>query len=531
MDKRYDIVLKNGKIIDGTGNPWFKADIGITQGKIVKIGFIETEESHKMVDAEGMVVSPGFIDIHNHADYTMFGFPNCESFVMQGITTGVVGNCGASFAPVNSNTQDLFKNYLSPLMAKTDCDWNWNSFKEYLDKIKAKKVAINLVPLVGHGAIRCAVKGFDKSIASYEEIERMKKILADCLVEGAYGMSTGLYYPPGGYANTDEIIELGKILKQYGGIYSTHVRDEATKLIESVKEAIRIGEENDIPVEIAHHKAMCEENWGKVNYSLTLMEEARKRGVEVGCDVYPYEAGSGKITSILPLWTMEGGIDSLLEKLTSNVKRKQIKEEMMYNVKRGDKAEFNRIMIATCPANKGYEGHYLDEITRKKNRNDEYEAFFDILLETQADASIVVFFMNEKDIKTIISHPLSAICSDAWPTSPTAGGNPHPRAYGTFPRVLGKYVREEGLLSLEEAIRKMTSMPASRVRLKDRGLIREGFWSDIVIFDAERIKDRSTFQKPHQYPIGIEHVLINGGFAVEKGVLTYNLFGSVLRPE
>jgi N-acyl-D-amino-acid deacylase len=531
LEKRYDVVIKNGKIVDGTGNPWFKADVGIKQGKVDKIGIIESEEALKTVIAEGMVVSPGFIDIHNHTDLTMFGFPYCESFVMQGITTGVMGNCGSSLAPVNSKSLNLLKNYLSPLMAKVNFDWNWNSFEEYLGVVREKKVAINLVPLVGHGAIRSAVKGFDKSESSQGEIEEMKKLLADSLLGGAFGMSTGLYYPPGGYANTKEIIELGKILKQYGGIYATHIRDEATRLIESVKEAIRIGEENDIPVEISHHKAMCEENWGKINHTLSLMEDARKRGVEVGCDVYPYEAGSGNITSILPLWTMENGSDGLLKRLTDSTTRKQIKEEMIYNIERGDKAGLDKIIIASCPANRGYEGKYLHEIIKEKiNSNEFFEGFFDILLETKTDASIIVFFMNEEDIKTIISNPLSAICSDAWPTSPVAGGNPHPRAYGTFPRVLGKYVREEKILSLEEAVRKMTSLPASRVRLKDRGLIKVGFWADIVIFDSERINDESTFQNPHQYAVGIANVLINGGFAVENGKLTYNSFGDVLSP-
>jgi len=527
MEKNYDLVIKNGNVIDGTGNPWFKADIGINQGKIEKIGFIEKRDARKIIDAGKMVVSPGFIDMHTHADYTMFAFPNCENFIMQGVTTGVTGNCGMSVAPTNSKSLGLLR---TPLMAKDDYEWGWKTFKEYCEKVKEKKISINLIPLVGHGTIRAAVKGFDKSKASPEEIEEMKKLLAESMKDGAFGMSTGLYYPPGGYAATEELIELGKILKQYRGIYVTHVRQEATMLIESIKEGIRIGEENDIPVEISHHKAMCEENWGKVNYSLTLMEEARKRGVEVGCDVYPYTAGTGNITSILPIWALEGGIEGLLERLSNDEIREKIKEEMIDNERKGDKSPgFNRIAIAECPSNKEYEGKYIEEIIRDKNEiNQPFEAFFDLILETKGDTSITVFFMHENDVKTVIAHPLSSIGSDAFATSPAAGGIPNPRTYGTFPRILSKYVREEKLLIIEEAIRKMTSLPASRMRLKDRGVLKVGFWADIVIFDPVKIKDQATFQEPHQYPIGIKDVIVNGGFAVENGKLTYNSFGKVL---
>lgn len=528
MGKEFDLVIKNGNIIDGTGNPWFKADIGINQGKIKKIGFIE-REGQKIIDAERMVVSPGFIDLHNHADYSMFGFPNCENYIMQGITTGVIGNCGKSFAPINSQSLELLKDYFSPYMAKVDYGWDWRTFKEYYEKVKEKKISINLAPLVGHGTIRAAVKGFEKSKASPEDLKEMKNLLVESMEGGAFGMSTGLVYSPGCYATTEELIELGKVLKRYGGIYTTHLRNEGSKLIESVKEAIRIGEENDIPVEISHHKAIGEENWGKVNYSLKLMEEARKRGVEVGCDVYPYTAGSATITSILPIWTLEGGIKKMLERLKSNETREKIKEEMVDNIRRGDEAGFDMLSIASSPSNREYEGKYLEEIIKDKNKiNKPYEALFDFILEIKGDSTLIKFLMDENDVKTIISHPLTSIITDSWPTSPTAGGKPHPRTYGAFPRVLSKYVRDEKLLMIEEAIRKMTSLAASRVRLKDRGLLKVGFWADIVIFDPVKIKDKATYLEPHQYPVGIKDVIINGGLAVENGKLTYNSFGKVL---
>jgi len=533
MKKIFDLLIKGGHIIDGTGNPWYKADIGINQGKIKKIGFIK-EDGQKTINAEGMVVSPGFIDLHNHADFSMFKFPNCENFIAQGITTGIMGNCGMSLAPTNSQSLELLKDYLSLFLAKVDYGWNWKTFKEYCEKVKEKKISINLAPLVGHGTIRIAVKGFEKSKASPRDMKEMKKLLAESMKDGAFGMSTGLIFSPGCYATTEELIELGKILRKYGGIYATHLRNEGSKLIESVEEAIRIGEENDIPVQISHHKASAgKENWGKINYSLILMEEARKRGVEVGCDVYPYIAGNGLITEILPIWTLEGGIGKMLERLNNNEARKKIKEEM--NIwgrgiaTRQGKLEFNRISIASCPPNREYEGKDLEEIIKAKNKiNKPYKALFDFILEIKGDCNIISFSMHENDMKTIISHPLSSIVTDSWPTSPVAGRNIHPRAYGTFPKVLSKYVREEKLLTMEEAIRKMTSLPASIIRLKDRGLLKVGFWADIVIFDPVKIKDRATYQKPHQYPVGIESVIVNGGIAVENGKLSYNNFGKVL---
>jgi len=533
MVEEFDLVIKNGLIIDGTGNPWFKNDIAVKDGKIVKIGSFRGRGEIE-IDVKGMVVSPGFIDIHNHSDLTILAYPNAESYVMQGVTTAVVGNCGLSMAPLNPNNLELLKRYLSPFLAREyDYGWDWRTLGEFYNKVEKQGIAINLVPLVGHGTIRIAVKGFDPSEPTKEELEEMKRLLRESLEEGAFGMSTGLIYPPGSYAKTEEIIELAKVVREYGGIYTTHIRNEGKYLIEAVEEAIRIGEEAGIPVEISHHKASGKSNWGKVNAALRLMERARERGVEVNCDVYPYTAGSTTITALLPTWVLEGGVDKMLERLKDPEIRKKIKEEIEEDKIKGENflkaAGWSGVLISQCSIKK-YEGKTLEEILKEKGMaHNPYDGFFDWLLEIKGEAAMVVFVMDEADVRTVMSSSLSSIASDAWATSPTAGGKPHPRTYGTFPKVLGKYVREEGLLRLEEAIRKMTSLPATKVRLNNRGLIKEGFWADLVIFNPSKVIDKATYQDPHQYPEGIEYVIVNGQIVVEKGKLTGKKPGKVIR--
>jgi N-acyl-D-amino-acid deacylase len=529
----YNLLIKNGRLVDGTGNPWFKADIGISEGKIEKIGSIK-EKEEQTIDVEGLIVSPGFIDLHNHSDLTVLAYPHCENYLMQGVTTAVVGNCGLSMAPLNPKRMELLKTYLSPLLAPDfDYRWNWRTLGEFYKIVKEKGTGMNLVPLVGQGTIRVAVKGFEKSEASAQEMKEMKRLLAQSLEEGAFGMSTGLIYPPGSYTPTKELIELGRILKEYGRIYASHIRNEADFLMEALKEVIKIGEVNGIPVEISHHKASGESNWGKVNATLRAIREARERGVEVGCDVYPYTAGSTTITAILPGWALEGGVERMLDRLKKKEARKKIKEELSKDTIKGEnwikEAGFDGIIVASCQSNREYEGKSLEEILREKGRlQEKYEGLLDLLLEIGGNASIVLFTMSEEDVKTVISSPISSIASDSWVTSPSIG-KPHPRAYGTFPRVLGKYVREERILTLEDAIRKMSSLPASKVRLKNRGLLKEEFWADLVVFDPAKIRDRSTYKDPHQYPIGIKYVIVNGQIAVENGKLTDSKPGKIIK--
>ncbi|MBE9469904.1 MAG: D-aminoacylase [Chloroflexi bacterium] len=534
MSEDFDILVRNGNVIDGTGNLWFKKDIGIADGRIRRVGSIP-ESGRKTIDAKGMVVSPGFIDLHNHSDFSILAYPNAECYITQGVTTVVVGNCGHSLAPIrNPDNLALLRNYLAPLLVSDfDYGWNWKTLGEYYEKIQQQGISLNMAPLAGQGAIRLAVKGFDSNEASREEIGEMKKLLEESLEDGAFGMSTGLIYPPGSYSSTEELIELASVLTKYGAIYATHMRHEGDRLAESLEEAIRIGEENNIAVEIAHHKAAGKANWGKVNASLRAMERARSRGVEVNCDVYPYTAGSSLINATLPTWVLEGGAAKMLERLKDEEVRQQIKKEIAEDTMKYQNmiagSGWDGIVISECPSKREYEGKSLQTILREKNRFDEpYEGFFDWLLEIEASATMVVFQMDEDDVKTVMRSPLSSIASDSWGTAPAAGGKPHPRAYGTFPRVLGKYVREEKVLTLEEAIRKMTSLPGGKLGLESRGIIREGFWADIVVFDPDKIKDKATYADPHQYAEGIGYVIVNGQVVVENGRLTGMRPGKVL---
>lgn len=534
MAEKFDVLIKNGNVIDGTGNLWFKKDIGIGNGKITGMGLFATD-GNKTIDATGKVVSPGFIDLHNHTDMTILTYPNVESYIMQGVTTVVVGNCGLTMAPVNPDKVDLLKRYLFPFLATGfDYGWDWKTLREYYEKVEKLGTSLNLAPLVGQGTIRLAVKGFDSDEASKEEMNEMKQLLEQSLEEGAFGMSTGLIYPPGTYSTTEELVELASVLTRYGALYATHMRNEGDMLMESVEEAIRIGEENNVGVEIAHHKASGRTNWGKVNATLRAMEQARKRGVEVNCDVYPYGAGSTTITAILPTWALEGGVEKMLERLKNVETRQAIKQGIAEGTMKGENwikaAGWSAIVIAECPTQRESEGKSLEEILKRQNRfDDPYEGFFDWLLEIKGNATMVIFVMDETDVRTVMSSPLSSIISDSWATAPRAGGKPHPRAYGTFPRVLGKYVREERVLTLQDAIRKMTSLPAGKLGLQDRGIIKQGSWADIVVFDPDRIKDKATYDNPHQYPEGIDYVIVNGQVVVENGKLTGARPGKVLK--
>ena len=533
MSDDIDILIKEGTIIDGTGNPSFKKDIAIVKGKINTIGNFKKNIKNSL-NVKGMIVSPGFIDIHSHVDQGILAFPYAANYIMQGVTTCVVGNCGFSMAPINPDNLTLVKRYCSPFLETAyNYRWNWKTLKEYFEEVKKQGISVNIAPLVGQGMIRIAVKGFDISETSKEEMKEMKKLLTQSLEDGAFGMSTGLIYPPGSYSTTEELIELSGVLKNYDALYASHIRSESNKLIEAVEEAIKIGEENKIAVEISHHKAGGKENWGKVSTTLELMKKARLRGVDVNCDVYPYAAGMTTITSVLPSWSLEGGIKKMLKRLENKKMRKMIKKEIIERKKWENliqMAGWNNIIINKCPLNKMYEGESLEKILKEKDKFDKpYEGLFEWLLEIEGKASMIIFSTDEHDVKTVISNPLSLICSDAWVTGPFGAGKPHPRAYGTFPKVLRKYVIEDKVITLEDAIRKMTSLPASKIGLKKRGIIKEGFYADIVIFDPNNIKDKATYTNPRQYPEGIKYVFVNGRIVVENGRLTGIKSGKILK--
>ena len=526
----YDIIIRNGKIVTGIGGPWIYADVGIKDGLIAKVGYLGKEEAEKTIDASGKFVSPGFIDIHNHSDLSILVYPAAENYLMQGVTTIVIGNCGFSAAPISPKNIEPYKSYWSQLVPGLPVEFTWRTFSEYLKTVEKAKPAVNIVPLVAQGTVRIAVKGLEPGKASKEELDEMKELVREAMEAGAFGMSTGLIYPPGSFTSTDEIVELAKVVAEYKGIYASHIRGESYNLLNAVKEAIEIGERSGVSVEISHHKAAGRDNWGLVKKTLEMMEKAMRKGIDVTCDVYPYTAGMTMLSATLPRWVHEGGIGKLLERLRDHECRKKIVEYIEKEVKTWENivklAGWDGIVISYSEKCKECEGKSIAEISREKNKNP-YDTLFDILIMDEAKTTMVIHYMAEEDVITVIKHPLSMICSDSWLVPPK--GKPHPRFYGTFPRVIKRYVKELGVLRLEEAIMKMTAMPAQKLKLNNRGIIAPRFKADIVIFDYNRIEDKATYDNPRAYPTGIDYVIVNGVIAVEEGKVTGNRAGEVVR--
>lgn len=532
---KWDILIKNGRVVDGTGNPSSNFDIAVKDGKIERVDRSLRGDAQVVIDASGSIVSPGFVDLHNHTEMAALAYPQCESHIMQGITTSVVGNCGLAMAPINPEKLHLLKQYVGPFLPDGfDWGWDWLSLDDYCRKLERQGISMNMAPLAGQGSIRLAVRGFDSDESTPEQIEEMKQLLRDSLEQGAWGMSAGLIYPPGCYANMSEMIELAKVVADYGGIYATHLRNEGDRLMDAVQEAITIGRESGARVEISHHKVLGKHNWGKVNATLREMERAREQGVNVSCDCYPYKACSTTLTACMPPWTMTGGVKAMLERLRDPELRKRIAREIednsveMENMIKG--SGWEGIVIASCPANHGFDGKSMTEILPGRyETSDMYQAFLDFMLEIDGEASMIAFAMDEADVATVIAHPLTSVVTDAWLTKAEAQERPHPRSYGSMPRLIRRYVVEDKVLSLEDAIRKMTSLSASVVGLPNRGLIREGFAGDLVVFDLNKIRDAATFQVPNRYPEGIEYVIVNGVVTVDHGRHTGALNGRVLR--
>jgi N-acyl-D-amino-acid deacylase len=467
--------------------------------------------------------------MHAHSDFSLLINPLAESKVRQGITTEVIGNCGSSAAPLSNFLKKQIRETY-PTIEEAKLELNWSSMGEYLNQLEKNGIALNTVSLAGNGNIRACVMEYDSRRASNSELEEMKQILAKSIEEGAFGLSSGLIYPPSCYADTEELIELCKVVAKHGGIYTSHIRGEGDTLISSVKEAIEIGTKSGAPVEISHHKASGKSNWGKVKRTLKMIGDARSKGVDVTCDVYPYVAGSTGLDAFLPVHAWAGGIEKLIQKLKNPKTRLQLRHEMeQASLFKPD--SWSTIMIAYCKGHREYEGKTIAQIAERE-KTDPFDLVFDLLIEEKASVQIVIFSMHEKDMRTVLKHPASMIGSDSSSTAPygvLAKGKPHPRTYGTFPRVLGEYVRKTKLLSLEEAIRKMTSFPAQKLKLSDRGLIRKGMAADITVFNPEKILDKATYESPHQYPDGIKYVIVNGKLVISVGKHTHQLPGKALR--
>lgn len=523
-----EIVLRNGYVIDGTGNPWFKADIGIDRGKIAKIGDLESERAETRINARNLVIAPGFIDMHSHSDDALLINPKAESKIRQGVTTEVIGNCGDSGGPIDKTIKQEMKR-TGALLLKAGVKLDYSSFAAYSAKLERRGIAVNVAPLIGHGNLRKMTVGYDNRPATAKELGKMKIILDRSMREGAFGLSTGLIYPPGSYAKTSEIVQLAKVAASHGGIYTSHIRGEGNTLFAAVKEAISIGERSGIPVEISHHKAGGRKNWGKVKQARKLIEDARRRGVDVTCDVYPYVASSFGLVNMLPDWAHEGGPEKILERLRSTKFRAKVRRDM----ERGSlsSAHWNKTMIAHCPRHKEYQGRFISELA-KKRKKDPFDFTFDLLIEESLAVSVVRFGLAEEDVEYVLSYRNSMIGSDGSALAPygiLGKGHPHPRNYGTFPRVLGHYVRDRGIISLPEGVRKMTSLPAQKLGLRDRGVIRPGAWADLVVFDPDKVTDVATYADPKRYPKGIEYVFVNGVLTINKGKHTSALAGKVLK--
>ncbi len=522
-----DIAIKDGLLTDGSGSKGRVIDIGIKGDKIEAIGNLNESLAEKVINAKSLVISPGFIDPHSHSEFTLLANPRGESKVMQGVTTEINGNCGLSAAPLIGESRDQREGDFEELSIKE----RWATFGEYFSILESKGLGLNFATLAGHGNIRSSVIGYNDRHPSKEEMRKMELLLEEALRDGALGMSTGLCYPPGVYSSLEEIIELSKVACKYRGIYTSHIRSEGDRLLESVEETIRIGKEAGVPVHISHLKTSGERNWGKIDAILDLIDDARNGGIDITCDRYPYTASSTDLDAILPSWTYEGGVQKELERLESLKVKENIKKEIL--TKHPEKDYWQKVNVSSVSSqkNKWMEGKSLSYISSQINK-DPADTLFHILLEERLRVSAIFFSMNEENLKRILKKPYTMIGSDSSARSDngiTAKGKPHPRGFGTFPRVLGKFTREDGVLGLEEAIYKMTGFPAKRFGIKQRGLIKEGYYADIVIFDPEKINDRATFEDPFHFPDGVSHVLINGMTVVEDGRVKDVLPGRVLR--
>jgi N-acyl-D-amino-acid deacylase len=530
----WDILIKGGKVVDGSGNPWFKADVAIKNGRIIDVGDLNSNSADVVLDANNMIVCPGFIDMHSHSDFALLINRYAESKVRQGVTTEVIGNCGNSAAPLNDELRKDIKR--DPIIEEAGITLHWSTIEEFFKVLEDPGISINVASLVGHQNIRVLTIGYQNKPPTEDELEEMKRNTEEAVKAGAFGLSTGLIYPPSSYADTREIIELTKVVAKYGGIYASHIRGEdGPRLINSVREAIEIGEKAGVSVEISHHKAHGKLAWGKVKTTLRMIEEARERGVDVTCDVYPYTAASFGLSALLPPEVHEGGVDKILERLRDDDWRRKIREEMLNGFPNWPSpfisAGWDAIMISYSKKHPEYEGKMIKEICDSL-KVDPFEFVFNLLIEEETSVNVVRFTMREGDVCTVLSHPLSMIGSDASIRA-TYGvlskGKPHPRAYGTFPRIIKRYVNELGILRLEEAIRKMTSLPANKLKLFDRGLIRTGMYADIVVFNPGSISDEATYAEPHRYPKGIVYVIVNGKIVIEREEHTKALPGKVLR--
>ena len=500
--QRYDILITGAKVVDGTGTPWFYGDVAIRGDSIAAVGRLAGDDAAIRIDGRGMVVAPGFIDIHSHGRRGINAVPTAENYLREGVTTIVEGPDGSSPLPI----------------------------APFLESIRKLGTSINFGTCVGQGSIRSQVMGLVNRNATPEEIEKMKTIAVQAMRDGAFCLSTGLFYVPGNFTPTEEVIEIAKVVGRMGGFHISHMREEASHVLDSVKETIRIGEEGGLPTQITHHKIIGEPNWGQSTKTLQLVEAARARGVDVTIDQYPYTASSTGISALLPQWSLEGGQRSTAERLAAPDQRAKIKATVVQNIKLDRGAgDPKNVVIVNCGFDRSLAGKSLADITRARGAEVTIENAADTAMDlvSKGGCSAVYHAIDEEDVVRIMRSPYAMIASDG--DIPVFGqAAPHPRSYGTFARVLGVYVREKHVIGLEEAVRKMAGYPAERLQLWDRGLLRPGMKADVILFDPDKVSDRATYDKPHQYSTGIDEVIVNGKLALHQGKVTADRPGKVL---
>jgi dihydroorotase/N-acyl-D-amino-acid deacylase len=524
----FDVILANGRVVDGTGAPWYRADVGIEGDRIAAIGDLKDAKARRRIDASRLVVAPGFIDMLGQSEFNVMVDNRAASKITQGITTEITGE-GHSIAPVNQKMLDADEAIFRHYGFKPD----WTTLEGYFQAFAKKRVAINLGTFVGAGGVREVVLGREERAPMPDELKKMEALVAEAMEDGALGLSTSLLYVPSNYASTEEIIALAKVAKRYGGRYITHQREEGEGIDESLDEVFRIAREADIPTEIYHLKTAGPKAWGMMPAVLKRIEDARAQGLDVTADVYPWTASSNSLHATLPYWARGGSKEEMVARLQDPAARAKVRDDLAKDSAWALENGPARILIADTldPALARYEGKNLDEIAKSEAKHPA-DALMDIVVADKGNTSKITFSMNEEDVRAAVKHPLVSFCTDSGASATDgifAAERNHPRGWGSMPRILGRYVREEKLLSLEEAVRKATSLPATRMRLADRGQVRPGFFADLVVFDPGTVLDRSTYVNPWQYSAGIPYVLVNGQLVVDGGKITDARPGRILR--
>jgi dihydroorotase/N-acyl-D-amino-acid deacylase len=533
QSQQFDLLIRGGRVVDGSGRPAYTADVAIKGDRIVKIGNLSQAPAARVIDARSLVIAPGFIDMLGQSETYLLIDPRANSKVMMGVTTEITGE-GESIAPINDRQIKEQEDFLRRFNLTID----WRTLAEYFKRLEKQGSGVNLGTFVGATQVREYVIGYDDRPPTSQELDQMKKLVAEAMRDGALGLSTSLQYVPARFAKTDELVELAKVAHQYGGIYATHQRSEANTIDASLDEVFEIAQKAQIPVEIWHLKTAYKKNWGRMAHVLTRIKQARDRGLDVTADIYPYIAGSTALSACLPPWALEGGTEKMLNRLRDPQTRQRLKKEIAE-----EQTEWENIYLGSggpsgvligAVVNRELEslqGKRISEIAERQKK-DPLDVVFDLILADHGQTGAIYFMMSEADMRAAMQSPFVSFCTDSGARAtdgPLAGSKSHPRGWGSYPRILGRYVRDEKLLSLETAVHKMTGAPAARVGLRERGLIKEGMFADITVFDPANVIDRATFESPNQYPAGIEYVLVNGKISVDKGQRTPALAGRVLR--